>query len=152
MKTIKQSIILAVGLILLGCNSEKTNLSKDLPTVKTEVKVAQQYVDDNTFIDVDVNGLAQDFASTQSGNKVDVDKVAKMKAALYRFYSHVNLVDGIYKCDLSSAAEINVSSDVFKVLMKNLEDMNEAIANAKKEGKEIHVSKIDQNYLDHLLE
>ena len=152
MKTIKQSIILAAGSILLSCNSEKTNLSKDLSTVKTEVKVAQQYVDDSTFIDIDVNGLAHDLASTQSGKKVDVDKVAKMKAALYRFYSHVNLVNGIYKCDLSSASEINVSSDVFKALMTNLEDMNDAIANAKKEGKEIYVSKIDQNYLDHLLE
>ena len=153
MKTMKQLIILSLGLItiLFSCKSEKTNLFKDLGSVKTEVSAVQQYVDDNTFIDIDVNGLAYELASTNPENKVDVAKVAKMKAALYRFYSHVTLVDGIYKCDLTSASEINVSSDVFDALLSNLGDMNDAIANAKKEGKEIHASKIDQDYLNNLL-
>ena len=153
MKTMKPFIILSIGLtaLLLSCQSEKTSLFKDLGAVKTEVSTVRQYVDDSTFIDVDVTALAQDLASTHSENRVDVDKVAKMKAALYRFYSHVNLVDGVYECDLSSAAEIHVSSDVFNVLKTNLEDMNAAIAKAKKEGKEIHVSQIDQDYLNNLL-
>ena len=120
-------------------------------SVKTEVSAVQQYVDDNTFIDIDVNGLAYELASTNAENKVDADKVAKMKAALYGFYSHVTLVDGIYKCDLTSASDINVSSDVSDALLSNLGDMNDAIANAKKEGKEIHASKIDQDYLNSLL-
>ena len=138
-------------LIIFCCKSGKTSLFKDLGSVKTEVGAVQKYVDDNTFIDINVNGLAYELALTNAENKVDADKVAKMKAALYRFYSHVNLVDGIYKCDLTSAIEINVSSDVFDALLSNLGDMNDAIANAKKEGKEIHASKIDQDYLNSLL-
>ena len=153
MKTIKQIIILSIGLtaLLFSCKSEKSNLFKDLGTVKTEVNTVQQYVDDNTFIDVDVNALAHDLASSHTENKVDADKVAMMRAALYRFYSHVKLVNGFYECDLSSAAEIKVSPDVFDALQTNLEDMNAAIADAKKDGKEIHVSEIDQDYLNNLL-
>ena len=153
MKVMKSLMILSIGLIglLSSCKSEKHNVFQDVSSHQTKGDMVQQYLDDNTFINLDVKALARDLASSASTQDVDAQKVALMKVALYRFYSHVDLEDGVYKCNLSRADEINVSDEVFHALLDNLQEMNLAIANARKEGKDINLSKIDQEYLNRLL-
>lgn len=83
-----------------------------------------------------------------SGLKNDKDKAF---AALYRFYSHVQLIDSCYVCSLKSAAEINVSQTVFETLKNNLDDMNEQIESLRKAGEKVSLPDIDNDYLKSLL-
>lgn len=77
------------------------------------------------------------------------DDMARMKAALYRFYSHVKLEEEGYVCDLSSANEINVSSTVYMALLNN---MNASYKKAKSEGQNVVALSVNKAYLDSLLE
>ena len=83
-----------------------------------------------------------------SGLKNDKDKAF---AALYRFYSHVQLIDSCYVCSLKSAAEINVSQTVFETLKNNLDDMNEQIESLRKAGEKVSLPDFDNDYLKSLL-
>lgn len=83
-----------------------------------------------------------------SALKNDKDKAF---AALYRFYSHVQLIDSCYVCSLKSAAEINVSQTVFETLKNNLDDMNEQIESLRKAGEKVSLPDVDNDYLKSLL-
>lgn len=53
---------------------------------------------------------------TQIQASVTAEDSAQMFVALYRFYSHVKVVDDAYVCDLTNAQEIQVSERVFRSL------------------------------------
>ena len=97
--------------------------------------------------------MADDIAKSHTRSaSVNQEEQAKMKAALYRFYSHVELVDDTYVCNLTSAEDINVSQGVYTALLNNLADMNNAILQAKNEGKELYIQDVNEAYLNSLLE
>ena len=49
------------------------------------------------------------------------DELCKMKAGLHRFYSHGSVVEGKYASSLKNAKEINISNNLFSILLKDLE-------------------------------
>ena len=75
-----------------------------------------------------------------------------MFVALYRFYSHVKVVDDAYVCDLTNAQEIQVSERVFRSLSENLQKTNLQIQRLKEQGKKVTISEITPEYLNSLLE
>lgn len=81
-----------------------------------------------------------------------MDELNKMKAALYRFYSHVKTVEGEHVCSLKNVRDINVSKKLFAVLQENLEEGNAWVKKCKKEGKEVMIQEVSGEYLNSLLE
>lgn len=156
MKQYLLSIILCFATIFLfsGCQPDLNEAMQQISSVKTQPSLVKKYVDDNSYIELDVNELVNEIARSQMTRSVSVeqDKLAQMKAALYRFYSNVELVDDTYVCRLKSAEEINVSVDVYSALLNNLNEINVSIQEAKKNGMMISIPEVDEAYLNSLLE
>lgn len=135
-------------LFVSGCKA-----NKDLEDVKSSIstsqaKTAKDYVDSNDFIDISLQQL-KDSPNTRSPNST-VDE-AQWKAALYRFYSHVKVKDGKLECDLANGKEVNLSEELFSFLKVGIETTNEEIEKYKKEGRNLILPPIDDNYLNSLL-
>lgn len=145
------TLVLTVATTISSCQPKAENVMQTIATVQTETNAVKKYVDENTFIDLDVMALAKEIASPDTQAAIDLDKVAQMKAAIYRFYSHVELEEGVYVCHLSAASDINVSESVYKALLDNLNAMNSSIQKTKETGQEINVPEINEAYLNSLL-
>ena len=146
-------IISVIGLctMICSCHSDLDESLLNVTSIETKKSAVEQYVNENKYIDLDVVALSKEIASPKTRVSVDLDKIAQMKAAIYRFYSHVKLVDGLYVCSLTDAAEINVSTKVYDELNKNLNDINKTISEAKKNGQNIVVPEVNDKYLKSLL-
>ena len=97
----------------------------------------------NSNADVQALSLKQkDKANKLTSNEENA--LCKMKAAIYRFYSHVKIKDGKYSCSLTNAREINISNQLFSTLQQNLESGNIWIEKCKKEKKEVIIPEIPQ--------
>lgn len=120
---------------------------------------------DETDVDVSVltksivaDDIVIDFAGWKSileegiSAKTSQEDIAMAKAAVYRFFQHVKLVDGIYVCDITSASEIDLSPDIFDDLINNLEDINQVIRYNKEKGLPIEVPEVTEEYLNSLLQ
>ena len=101
------------------------------------------------FLDVDMSKF---LPGTQTQASVTAEDSAQMFVALYRFYSHVKVVDDAYVCDLTNAQEIQVSERVFRSLSENLQKTNLQIQRLKEQGKKVTISEITPEYLNSLLE
>lgn len=75
-----------------------------------------------------------------------------MKAAIYRFYSNVELRESQYICTLKAAGDINISEGVYKSLIDNLNKMNETIRATIEKGQTIVIPEINDTYLNSLLQ
>lgn len=145
------TVSMFVFCLLLGCNQNKSLLSLeavlDTPVNKVQVK---SLVENNDYLDVDVDELTKTL-STRSKNHIDTTALSKMRAALYRFYSHVKVTDGKYVCDLKNAEEINISERLYETISNNLAQMNSWIEESKKNGKEVMIQEVNEEYLNSLL-
>lgn len=144
-------LIITLFAVTVGsCEQDKGNLDlvKSASELNADTGSVRDLIETNAYIDFDVNAVNRAiFAKSASNNEI-----AKAKAAVYRFYSHVQIIDGKYICDLSEAKEINISETIYNFLRNNIEEQNLNIDKLKNEGKEIIVSPIDSNYLNSLLE
>lgn len=142
--------ILAVILSSCGSDTKDVTLLQKVAAAPAEPSAVEKIVKSNSFIDIDINDVAKQLATgTRAANSNDL---AMTKAAIYRFYSHVRLnKDKLYECTLNSAQDINVSQNVFDILSKNLDDMNQYIKEAKNSGQEVVVPEITDEYLNSLL-
>lgn len=97
-----------------------------------------------------------EFSSTDSLIKetesLSPEEAAQMKAALFRFYSHVKLEDGVYQCNLSSGKEINISEELFNVLLANLQETNSQIKEFRDKGVSVFLPEVTEDYLNSLLQ
>ncbi len=145
------TLMSAILLLMTGCsnNGEKSAAVSENNTHAASVK---EYVDNNAFIDVDVEALVNIVANPDLRSSVNKDDVAKMKAAVYRFYSNVKIEDGYYTCNIPDGAAINISETVFSALKENLDEMNSAIKVARDEGREVKISEPDSTYLNSFLQ
>ena len=144
-------MVLVVVLLLAGCRSEANNVLDSVRDTEVPKELVKKYVDDNAYIDLDVDALVKSVVSQHTGSSVNEEDMAKMKAAVYRFYKHVSVKDGYYVCGIKESSEINVSQDVFSALLGNLNDMNRLIREAKDKGEAIEVHVPDEEYLNSLL-
>lgn len=148
---IKTICFLALTLFVFSCSKDDsdTDINKNLEeatSIQSSVS-ARTFVDSNEEIDVQIDQTNPQFAKDLS----DKD-VAKLKAAVYRFYSNVDVKDGHYSTTLKSGEEINISPDLFKLFKDNLDHMNQNINKLKaKEGK-VSVQQVTPEYLESLLE
>lgn len=142
---------LAILFGISNCQSGINDSIQQVSTIETQPNLVKKHVDENTFLDVDVYGLVKDISNPQTRASTNQEQVAKMKAAIYRFYSNVQLEDGYYICKLKSANDINVSVDVYTALLNNLNQMNAVIKEAKDKGKSMNTQAVDSEYLNSLL-
>ena len=138
---------MAACLLTVSCNNiQKTASPAD------ETSNVQKIAESGEFIDINIKKFSDELSTVNtkvlSALKNDKDKAF---AALYRFYSHAQLIDSCYVCSLKSAAEINVSQTVFETLKNNLDDMNEQIESLRKAGEKVSLPDIDNDYLKSLL-
>ena len=82
MKNILLGVISVLTIMIYSCQANLTDTVQNVSSVETPINAVKKYVDDNTYIDLDVIGLAKEIASPSTKVKVDLDKVAKMKAAI----------------------------------------------------------------------
>jgi len=119
-------------------------------TVETDGEQVRKYLDKDIYLDVDVQAVSASLRSTNR-SAGEMDELNKMKAALYRFFSHVKTVEGKYVCSLKNALDINISKALFAVLRENLEECNAWVEKCKREGKEVIVQEVSGEYLNSLL-
>lgn len=155
---LKFILMIVACAVTLSCNTRKSS---------DGFEAAKRLAESGEHIDIDIAGFAKGLPITgseaglapadsevasaveaTSGLKNDKDKAY---AALYRFYSHVQLVDSSYVCSLKSAEEINVAPSVFETLKGNLDDMNRQIRALRQSGEKVSLPEIDDDYLRSLL-
>lgn len=141
-----KAICLLVGtmLALTACSSDNKNESQ---TNQPETLTAKDYVDNNIYIDV------KDYGEPLTPErKDDPERTAQMKAANYRFFSHVTIVDNQYVCDLTSADQINISPAMFAKMMENMKQCNADVRAKEAEGRKIELGPLGEDYLNSLLD
>lgn len=153
MKKFVSYILSAVFIITLNsCDSESNDATivQKIAAVSTEPTAVEKIVKNNSFIDIDINHAAKQAA--MGTRATDTEEMAKAKAAIYRFYSHVRLNESKqYECTLTSAKEINISQNLFEALLQNLEAMNSFIKEGTKSGQNVVAPEITEEYLNSLL-
>lgn len=148
------SSLLIVSLLVVGCTNKVDVPAQEVDEIvvmKAPASLVQQYVLSDTFIDVDAKAFSEIITNPDSLSAVSSDDIAKMKAALYRFYKNVRLEDGIYICDIEDGKSINISESLFVTLKENLQKMNDGVKEASEKGIEVVQSKPDSAYLNSLL-
>ena len=142
---------------MVGCAS-----SEKAPTLAVDETVLQNkpsselvraYALSDDFLDVDYQAIEYATINPTSSRTEDVTEEdhAKMKAAVYRFNKHVSVVDGLYYCSLKNGAEINISEDLFKYMIDNLDEMNGFIKEYTEKGEKVNVIEPTEEYLESLL-
>lgn len=154
MKIYSIIIVLTSVLLLNGCNNNSNSYIKNSDNENTTQPMsAKEYVENNTYINVDIIAISNALSNSLSrDNSISEEDMAKTKAAIYRFYKNVTMDNGIYSCNLTSGEEINVSSEVFSVLLDNLNEMNKSAQEIRDKGGKIEMSVPDENYLNSLLQ
>jgi len=130
--------------LIMSCSNGQDKKQRTNP-----FNLRQQYVKTNKFLDVDMTKF---LPGTQTQSPATAEDSAQMFVALYRFYSHVKVVDDAYVCDLTNAQEIQVSESVFKSLSENLQKTNLQIRQLKEQGRKVTISEVTPEYLNSLLE
>lgn len=136
-----------------GCNRDNKSVIPvesvlNIPVNKVQMK---SFIENNTYLDVDIDQLSKAINSRSRSN-IDTTAMEKTQVALYRFYSHVKVIDGKYVCNLKNAEEINISERLYETLSNNLAHMNTWIEQSKARGKEVMIQEINEEYLNSLLE
>ncbi len=150
MKRIIQ-VLLMICIPFTGCNTTNEKMIQEIAKLETEPNAVKKLVDENTYIDFDYQDLVIQMTSDKRAS-VDKGLLAKSKVALYRFYSHVQLVDDQYVCSLKDGSEINVSERVFVAMSDDLDQMNTSIRENKEKGANLVIFKPDAKYLNSLLD
>lgn len=160
MRNLKLLSVITIMLFFVGCKSgnktedKSTESTAETPQMTDTPKgLVKKYVEDNTYIDVDIPSIAYSLANPSAvSGTISGDDMAKAKAAIYRFYKNVSIVDGYFTCSIQSGSDINVSDNVFTALSENLNEMNSHIKEAKAKGETVNLFEPDENYLNSLLE
>lgn len=157
---LKFILMIVACAVTLSCNTRKSS---------DGFEAAKRLAESGEYIDIDIAGFTKGLLTGSEAGLAPADsEVAsagydseasaalkndkdKAYAALYRFYSHVQLVDSSYVCSLKSAEEINVAPSVFETLKGNLDDMNRQIRALRQSGEKVSLPEIDDDYLRSLL-
>lgn len=146
---ITQIIVIALLLIFTGCakNQEQTE-GTDFSQIKTEIP-ARQFIESKEFITVP---FTQDDLKSVDISKISDEDGAKIKAALYRFYSNVKLTSsGTYRVSILSGEEIGISETLFSVFKANIDEINSVLTESEKEGVKYQTPEVSKEYLESLL-
>lgn len=109
-------------------------------------------MNDNDFIvitpDVYANQVSRSSISIEEKQNLE----NQMVAATYRFYKHCIQDDkGRIFCNLTLCKNINISEELFQRKMKDIEETNKYVEKHLKAGTKYRVGKLDEKYLNSLL-
>ncbi|MEZ3549126.1 MAG: hypothetical protein K1W02_00080 [Muribaculaceae bacterium] len=155
MKISTTFIALLYVIMMAACSAKEDASMEEVVKFESDSELTKKLVENGEYIDLDVKALAFEVANggtTQSTPEELKKNVAMMKAAIHRFYSKVEIIDGHYVVRAESGKELNVSERVYEALSDNLNEMNTFIDNVKAKGEEIKIPEITSDYLNSLLE
>ncbi|UIR56062.1 hypothetical protein LZQ00_17585 [Sphingobacterium sp. SRCM116780] len=141
------SMIMAV-ILLISCQNKQEagvpvlNLSA-LAAIPLE-KPIDSLAKSNEFIDVQLPAGARIEELSQHD-------LGLLKAAAYRFFGQVNLIDNQYSVNVKDGKEIHVSDAVVFSYLKAIASTNAFADSLKKEGQEIQLPPITDTYRNALL-
>lgn len=119
---------------------------------QTVVKTVRAYVENNEFIDIIPEQYYQNLKSTTRSAKDKKTADYQMKAAIYRFYKSCTMDnDGIITCGILSGNEINVSEELFEMLLRDIKVGNKWIEEWKRKGSKYKTTRLDDKYFNNLL-
>ncbi len=151
----KTKYLLLLGLVILfSCKEEKNINSLEQIINKTEnISNAKKYIEENTFIDFDFYEYQNKLSSPKTrANNLSIDELSKIKASIYRVYSHTKIENGLFVCKLKSGKEINISEKLFKTFIYEFDKMNNLIKKEREKGVNLDLPPIDSCYLNSLLQ
>lgn len=145
-------LVTAMLALVVGCTNSQGYYLEEMLQVETEEGAVKKIIDENSFIDFDISNLNDKFNKpTTQLDEEDKNEIALIKAAVYRFYSHVNVVEGKYVHSLNNPNQINMSERVFNFIDTDIEHLNSFVDEARKKGDEVVIVEIDDTYLNSLL-
>lgn len=144
----KRILLYSIGLMLLVCSCGQNKQKLD-PTLEPETivtKSVNDMINSGSFISLD----PQVVLGAKNYQDLSVEDRAKIKTVIYRFYSHVKLVDGYYQCDITSGDEIDMSEEIFNLYLNDLKDNNKLIKECREKGMDVILPEITEEYLNSL--
>lgn len=145
------SIVLRIAciflvLISIGCVSQQgRNDVTDPAITSTSVRY---YIDNDIYIGSEICYDVNEKRSKPIADEMSGLTKAKWSAAMYRYYSAVELRDGKYVCRVKNGAEINLAESVYDMLNSNLAEINNWLQKNKVDVDDIIIS---DEYLNMLL-
>lgn len=121
----KTFILLLLIASIVSCrNLTSGNGADDVTDPTITATEARYYIDNNVFIGSEICYDVKEKRSSPIADTMSGATKAKWAAAMYRYYSAVELCDGRFVCRVKSGAEINVSEKVYDMLKSNLVEIN----------------------------
>ena len=115
--------------------------------------MARDIVNENRYIDIDVNAVAKSVneyrEESRPIDKTYTDNLAIVRAASYRYFSHVTLDNGRYTVGNITATDLNMSESTFEAFQKSLEELNVSLSTMEMKMDSIP---FPQKELDRMLE
>ena len=125
------------------------------------ITTAKMIIANNSFIDVDIAALEntttgqRNTSNPQSAKAITEpypEEHEMTRAALYRYYSKVTIVDGLMVCSAKKASDLNMSERTFRYINDNVNAINETVKEAQSKGTKVHMPEITADYLRFLIE
>lgn len=146
MSLIKKTICIFLIFISIGCASKyDRNDVTDPEITSTSVRY---YIDNNIYIGSEICYDVNEKRSKPVADEMSGATKAKWSAAMYRYYSAVELRDGKYVCRVKNGAEINMADKVYDMLKSNLDEINNWL---QKNEVDVDDTYISDEYLNMLL-
>lgn len=139
-------LLISSVFIVSGCGNRNETTS--------QISEDSSFTESSEIIANDIFIRANTDALTKSPSAYDLssEDLATAKAAIYRFYSHVKVVDGYYVCDAFSGEELNMTEETFKLYLDDMNKTNESVRKLREEGKNVIMPEITDKMLESLLE
>ena len=139
-------LLLLIIISVSSCHTNPVEKAINIESIITEKSTipARQYIANNQFIDVKL----PEPIHTQSFTDTDL---AKLKAAVYRFYKDAKLENGKYVSAVKDGKEINISEELYKALYNDMENTNRGVEKSKADAGQIKSPVMTPQHLDSLL-
>lgn len=161
-------LFLILGLLAFSCSSVENYAGSGSSQVELQAEgkvdiakslAPKDYVDRNLFIDVDVEAFDKIVRDNFDRNNPESaffamknypEEWAMVRAALYRFESSLDVVDGYYSCT-STAKDLNMSERTFNSFKKNIDRTNADAKILREKGTEVPIMKPTKARLESIL-
>ena len=140
----RKIFVLALVCLLVGCSSNTSN------SVITDDMSVREIVEKNVFIDMTLDDVMNQVTSR---GMVPGDVSASFRAAQYRFMRSVSYSDkAIGSSSAKCGADLNMSEEIFKYFMDEMEFINNEMRKGAEKGNIILVPQLTEEYFNKLLE
>lgn len=126
----------------------------------TPMMTAKDMVDNNTYIDVDIEAfdkVVRDNFDPQKPEtsliamKLYPEEYAMIRAARYRYGKTISVVDGYWVSSAEKGSDLNISERTFKFMHDNTESINAEVKRLRDNGEDVSLPEYSKSYLEVLL-